>query len=234
MGENKFPILGRVFFRCLLPWGILLLIQTQAISNEDVPKSLQENVFCPTESEKSPQLHFKRDNKTYVFVCGSVDDTRLAPSKNLWLTQFTAYGFKADGTPQSLFENEDPNRNFLVSVSDSGVVAKEVLILNDKPESIFLTEIECSIKTCSVKNKCLKPYRKIQTLSISKSTVLDTEKLEKAESHLQKIFQSALSGAINARQFFRDEKLRESLESPIREIYDKYQSVFKQYSKLGC
>lgn len=191
-------------------------------------------VFCPTETDKKPQMTFKKDSKTVLFICGEIDDSRETPPNKTWMTKIIVYAFKADGTPYSLFENDNPLRNFFASSDKNGLSIEEVHVLDQKPTPIFLTNIDCKKETCEVKTKCLRPFAHRSSTTISKKILVDSENFTRAESHLQSVFRSSLSGSPEARKLFHDEKFKEQLKSPLRDLYEKYESVLKSYAGLGC
>jgi hypothetical protein len=189
-------------------------------------------VFCPTESEVGPLLIYGKPAQATLFVCGTIDDTRAPNAKVLSMTKFTIYGYKQDRTPYPVFDNDNEFRNFLISNEKDGMKADEFFVFDQKTAVLFSTIVSCTASNCSTKTKCLRPFHG-GSIVISKKKLMDKD-TDKADAHLREIFKSALGSVGSARAILKDKQFNEKLESPIRDLFERFQGVLKTYADLGC
>lgn len=194
--------------------------------------SAKNEILCPAESDKKPLAVYLKNSKVAVFACGSVDENRAPPAGKVWMTRINIYTLKDDGTPQPVLENESEIRNFFVNVEKNGIRAEEVYVFDQKPQGVFSTYVTCETNPCSTKVSCKKPPSKFKLAGISRKIL--SESPEQADEHLRNIFRAALSGDPKARALFKNTEFKNSLDTFLRDQFDRYEQILKTYSDLGC
>jgi hypothetical protein len=211
-------------FRLVFSFVLSLLLAGQVSAKNDI--------LCPAESDKKPLAVYLKNSKVAVFACGSVDENRAPPPGKVWMTRINIYTLKDDGTPQPVLENESEVRNFFVNVEKNGIRADEIYIFDQTPQSIFSTYVNCESIPCGTKVRCSKPTKKFNLAAISRKTLTDAG--DHADQHLRDIFRAGLSGDSKARSFFKNSTFKDSLDSFLRDQFDKYEQILKSYADLGC
>jgi hypothetical protein len=198
------------------------------------------DVLCPADSGKKPQLIYTSHSKVQLFACGDIDENRMPREKlrrdrePVLMTRMSVYGFKNDGSPTPLFENDSDLRTFRVFVRNSGIEADELIAVGRKPAALFATVFSCDKKPCAAHVRCLRPFPNAQSVSISKKTLTDPSNAAAAEDHLRSIFRAGISGNSSSRRLFKSERLKDQLDGSLRDQYERYEEILKSYADLGC